>query len=408
MTTINPTRTGTPTISADGGADSDVNANAPTTADAGPPEGYRYSDGVLNDVADSYQVRDKDALLRAAASIDDGNKYLNRTELTKAAEGMQRSELDGFRWSDNVLADVAGAYGIDDIDTLLKTAVALDNGNRYLNREELTAAAGQLQGGGDALEGYRWSPTVLARIMTGAGIDDDMALLREAVKHDDGNRYLKTSELEAAAKVLTGAAEELGVISDLDKTIIPAHRGDLPDAAYPGVAALFHELELGSGGQAGDTYYVTARTPDRVDGIPAWLDDHGMPAGTIDTGTSTLPWVAEPEKVADISRVLEANPDQRFLMFGDSSHRDPEVYRKVMELHPDQIKAVFIHKVNNVNPDRVAGMFAFESYAEVAGELLRTGVLDERQARRVMVSAQLGGLDITDAQIETLIKDNRP
>ena len=46
---------------------------------------------------------------------------------------------------------------------------------------------------------------------------------------------------------------------------------ELPDAAYPGVALLYHELEFGNGGRAGDAYYVTARSADRLTGIAAWL-----------------------------------------------------------------------------------------------------------------------------------------
>jgi phosphatidate phosphatase APP1 len=202
--------------------------------------------------------------------------------------------------------------------------------------------------------------------------------------------------------------QEIGIISDLDKTVIPASTANLPEQAYPGVAALFHELEFGKGGKAGDTYYVTARTPDRIEGVADWLQSQGLPTGSIDTGTSTLPWVAEPEKVADITRVLDANPQQTFMLFGDTSHRDPEVYRNIRASRPERVNTVFMHKVNQVNPDRVDGMFVFENYTEVAAELLRLGVFDDTQARRVMVSAQLQGQDITDAQIEALIESHRP
>ncbi len=121
-----------------------------------------------------------------------------------------------------------------------------------------------------------------------------------------------------------------------------------------------------------------------------------------------MPWVAQPEKVADITRVMEAHPDQKFVLFGDSSHRDPEVYREVMEAYPDRIAAVFIHRVNNVNPDRVAGMNSFEDYTEVAARLYELGELDEAAARRVVVAAPVDGLDVSDAHIDELIADHRP
>lgn len=268
---------------------------------------------------------------------------------------------------------------------------------------ELRADFVALGGGAPSPEGYRFSERVLTRIMETYGLEDRDALLAEAVRHDgDGNRYLKRSELEAAAKVLTGEVEGIKIISDLDKTIIPPHDDVLPDAPYPGIVQLLHELEAPDGDRA-DTAYVTARSADRIDEVPAWLDAHDLPDGPIETGISGVPWIAEREKVADISRILEANPGRRFVLFGDSSHRDPEVYRTIQERFPDQITAAFIHRVNNVSEERVAGLHAIDNYAEAAAVLLELNVLDQAAARRVMVAAQLQGLDITDAEIQGLL-----
>lgn len=268
---------------------------------------------------------------------------------------------------------------------------------------ELRADYTALGGGAPSPEGYRFSERVLTKVMEAYGLDDRDALLAEAVLHDgDRNRYLKRSELEAAAKALIGEADEIKIISDLDKTIIPPHDDVLPDAPYPGIVQLLTELEA-LDGERNDTSYVTARSADRIDEIPDWLEDHDLPAGPIDTGISGVPWVAEREKVADITRILEANPNRSFVMFGDSSHRDPEVYRTIQERFPAQVTAVFIHRVNNVSPNRVEGLHPIDNYAEAAAILLDLGVLDYDAARRVMVAAQLQGLDITDAEIQGLL-----
>lgn len=372
---------------------------------------YRWSDNVVKDVAAKNQISDPKALLEKAVEFDaDGNKYLKRTELDAAAKELRSDIPSGYRWSASVLMDVMAAYGIDasKVSDLIKTAVQLDDGNKYLKRSELTAAAEKMAA--TVPQGYRWSPTVLANVMTQSGIADQGALLREAAARfdSDGNKYLKRSELEAAAKVLTGSAPEIGIISDLDRTIIPAHTGDLPDAAYPGVAQLFLELELKDGGSYGDTYYVTARSPDRIVDVPDWLAAHDMPAGPIDTGVGTLPWVAQPEKVADVKKVLDANPEQKFILFGDTNHRDPDVYREIIAAYPDQITAAFVHKVKNISDTRRQGLVVFNEYTEVAAKLLQLGVLDEAAARRVMVAAQVEGVDITDAQIDELIASHQP
>jgi hypothetical protein len=250
-----------------------------------------------------------------------------------------------------------------------------------------------------------YSERVLGRVMEAYGLTDRDALIAEALaRHDNGNGYLTRAELEAAAKILTGEVAELGIISDLDKTIIPPASGsELPANAYPGVAQMFAELESIDRDRS-DTTYVTARNPERLTGVPEWLEEHGLPAGPIETGVSTIPVVAEREKIADITRVMNAAPNKRFVLFGDSSHRDPEVYRAIRAAFGDRVIAAFIQKVTNtVRPDRVEGLHLIDNYAEAAAVLLGLGVLNREAARRVMVSAQLQGLDITDAEIQGLL-----
>ncbi|MBI3185659.1 MAG: App1 family protein [Myxococcales bacterium] len=250
----------------------------------------------------------------------------------------------------------------------------------------------------------RYSENVVREVMAAHGLTDLQALL-EAARVGDTNGYLNRTELEAAARSLAGAQPELGVVSDLDKTVIPAHRlGQPMPSPYPGVAQLFHELEFAREGSAGDVTYVTARSPDRTEDVDEYLADHGLPAGPIETGTSTVPWVALKEKVADISRVLEANPGQKFVLFGDSNHKDPEVYRQILDKYPGRITAVFIHKVTaTVPPERVAGMHLVSNYAEAAGILHGQGVLEKAAARRVMESAKAGGLAISVQDIDRML-----
>jgi hypothetical protein len=201
---------------------------------------------------------------------------------------------------------------------------------------------------------------------------------------------------------------EIGIVSDLDSTVIPPEKNGVAPAPYAGVAALYNELDTGSGKAAGDVRYVTARSPDRVIDIPDYLETHHLPAGPIDTGTSQLPWISQPEKVRDISRIFEANPDQKFVLFGDTKHKDPEVYKEIAAKYPNQVSAIFINKVNTtVKPERVAGMHLISNYAEAAAQLLKDGTFTEAAARRVMNAAKDEGLAITAAQIETLIRDNR-
>jgi hypothetical protein len=206
-------------------------------------------------------------------------------------------------------------------------------------------------------------------------------------------------------------ALELGIISDLDKTVIPP-AGDLalPDAPYPGVATLYQLLERGSdgGGAEGDTTYVTARNPERLEGVPEWLAAHGLPAGGIETGgDSSAPWVAQAEKVRDITGVLEAHPDQSYVLFGDTSHRDPEVYREILAAFPDRITAGIIHKVNTtVSESRLEGLHLVTSYPHAAAVLVHLGVLTEDDARAVYAAAVDEGLELSESDFEAMLAAN--
>ncbi len=110
----------------------------------------------------------------------------------------------------------------------------------------------------------------------------------------------------------------------------------------------------------------------------------------------------------DVKRILAANPGKRFVFFGDSSHRDPEVYKQILADHPDQVKAMIIHKVTNtVSPHRVVGLHLVENYAEAAAVLYKEGVFDEDAARRTITAGRDEGLSLTDAEaeVEALLAD---
>lgn len=177
---------------------------------------------------------------------------------------------------------------------------------------------------------------------------------------------------------------EIGLISDLDKTVIPPHEDELPAAPYPGVVRLYNALE---GEVAGDVYYVTARPPAMTEEIPAWLADQGVPSGPIATGVSPIPYIARDEKVRDISAIFDANPDQRFVLLGDTNHVDHDAYRAIIDKYGDRVVAAFVHDVKAQPPERLAGLHRFDDHGQVAQKLAAMGVID--QATADAVSAEI-------------------
>lgn len=200
-------------------------------------------------------------------------------------------------------------------------------------------------------------------------------------------------------------AVELGIVSDIDKTLLPPESAAGLPAPYPGTVALLQAFE---GVSAGDTHFVTARQPEAIVEIPAWMEQHGFPRGPIDTGVSGVPWLAQAEKVRDISRILDARGGQRFVLLGDTSHRDPEVYAEIRTAYPDRIAAIFIHKVNTtVTASRVDGMHLVANYAEAAALAFGAELLTEAEARDVIEAARADGLTLSDSDVDALIDANR-
>jgi hypothetical protein len=323
--------------------------------------------------------------------------------------------------------------------TLLVTGCAHDATDAPPDpRDECATCAGKADGWGAPAEGSCEARGIVrvANEATFVELDDGARLNRLAaeniveareempfstVRDVDDVYYVGVSALEALLAYAgergfvaecegEGGTVELGVVSDLDKTVIPPEDDyALPEAPYPGVTTLYAILEHGSDGSGadGDFTYVTARTPDRVEGVPEWLAEHGLPEGPIETGVSGLPWVAQPEKVRDISGVFDANPEQSFVLFGDTSHRDPEAYQEILALYPDRFRAGLIHRVTEtVSEHRLEGLHMHESYPEAAAILVGLGVITEADAWRVYEAAVAEGLELDEAEMMALLEEH--
>ncbi|MGH9901595.1 MAG: phosphatase domain-containing protein, partial [Pyrinomonadaceae bacterium] len=92
------------------------------------------------------------------------------------------------------------------------------------------------------------------------------------------------------------------------------------------------------------------------DMLAEFFEIHGIPDGPIllrDIGVSKTSLYAEGHeghKLAKIAPILERYPHLPFILVGDTSQKDPEIYREVVRTYPERILAVYIR---NVTPDPV-------------------------------------------------------
>ncbi len=174
-------------------------------------------------------------------------------------------------------------------------------------------------------------------------------------------------DADARALVLTPRSDAaLGVISDLDDTVIRTGAHDLLTAArntllanahtrlpFPGIAPFYRGLtgDPGDGELRNPIFYVSSSPWNLYDVIADLLRIRGIPMGAIllrDWGVSAqelLPTTHGRHKRSVIERILDTYPGLPFLLVGDSGQQDPEIYRGVVRTHPGRIRAVYIRDV---------------------------------------------------------------
>ncbi len=185
---------------------------------------------------------------------------------------------------------------------------------------------------------------------------------------------------------------DYGVISDIDDTVIEMNVGDLLRAArtvflgnartrlpFPGVAALYRAFHAGSEERVKQNplFYVSSSPWNLYDLLVDFFRLHDIPNGPVlalrnygITEDEILPLNNRPYKTEAVRRILDLYPDLRFILIGDSSQEDPEIYTDIVDLYPDRILAVYIRDVTK-EAKRSASIETLRREVVEAGSMLR-------------------------------------
>lgn len=171
------------------------------------------------------------------------------------------------------------------------------------------------------------------------------------------------------------ASATFGVISDIDDTVLQSNvvqaarhiafgnaRTRLP---FPGVAAFYRALHHGASGAAvgaaNPIFFVSSSPWNLYDVISDFLDLQAIPAGPV----LLRDWDVRPgahaakghhtHKLSHITRIFDTYPSLPFILIGDSTQEDPEIYRQVVAEHPSRVLAVYIRNVH-ARPERSAAI----------------------------------------------------
>jgi phosphatidate phosphatase APP1 len=215
------------------------------------------------------------------------------------------------------------------------------------------------------------------------------------------------SPLATRAEVLIpGARAALGIVSDIDDTVLQTHvterlrmlwltvsRNAHTRLPFPGTTELYRALVAGPTGAGRNPVFYVSKSPwNLYDFLVQFLDKHGLPRGPLllrDVGLS----VEAPMdfKSACIAELFATYPRLPFVLIGDSGERDPDIYVEAAARHPGRVRAIYIRDVGSSPARR-------KQLAALAGEARRLGcdMLCLRHAREALAHARRRGLAAAD------------
>lgn len=185
---------------------------------------------------------------------------------------------------------------------------------------------------------------------------------------------------------LPTGSPSFGVISDLDDTVIQSRITSFLQAVrtvmlgnartrlpFPGVAAFYQALEKGGDGTRNNPIFYVSSSPWNIyDIISDFMDIQRIPSGPIllrdwDIEVSALSSNRlKTHKEPLVREILDLYPEMTFILIGDNSQRDPEIYHAILEEYPGRILAIYIRNVEK-NPERAAALHALSTEVLAAG-----------------------------------------
>ncbi|WP_194777184.1 phosphatase domain-containing protein [Pararhodonellum marinum] len=166
------------------------------------------------------------------------------------------------------------------------------------------------------------------------------------------------------------AQHPIGIISDIDDTIIISHATSLGKKLwlsvsknaytrrpFPGVSD-FYTLLTKQGHYP--VFYVSSSDWNLFDLIQDFLNYRKIPKGPLllkDPHVNLRNiWKSgggnHDHKLEKISLLMSMFSPMKFILIGDSGQHDPELYTEIIEKYPDRVKAVYIRRIKKVDKER--------------------------------------------------------
>lgn len=223
--------------------------------------------------------------------------------------------------------------------------------------------------------------------------------------HDIDDEDIRAAILDhfAAQPPLEGS-REAKVLSDIDDTAVARlHETRYPrGTVIPGVMEFYDSLDRGPDDapvSRGDLTFVTARPSDAMGFVKGHsrdsLDKAGLSDLSIMTGSIFNLFSHDAmasKKVENIAEYAQMFPEYDLVFMGDSGQGDIAVGEKILDEHPEALKAVFIHDVVAMSThERLAlarkGIWVVDTYVGAVMKAYELGLVSRDSIRRVAQDA---------------------
>ncbi len=200
-------------------------------------------------------------------------------------------------------------------------------------------------------------------------------------------RSPKKRTVKEVGRVFIPPLGQISIISDIDDTFLISHSANLRKRLYvlftenaetrepfEDVVAHYQALSIGTGdgSRPNPFFYVSSSEWNLYDYIKTFCARHGLPEGILllspikqlvsllKTGQGK-----HSIKFVRIARILSSYPRHRYILLGDDTQQDPEIYASIVAHFPGMVKAVYIRKVHAPNREKVNGFIKKMSGASV-------------------------------------------
>lgn len=165
----------------------------------------------------------------------------------------------------------------------------------------------------------------------------------------------------SAEVIIVDPQAHLGIVSDIDDTVMVTHLPRLMIAAWntfvrseqarqvvPGMAAMLRALQAEAPGTP--VFYLSTGAWNTAPTLARFLKRNDYPAGPLlltDWGPTNTGWFrsGRQHKRDQLARLVDEFPHLRWILVGDDGQHDPMIYGEFAEEHPDRVEVVAIRRL---------------------------------------------------------------